>query len=168
MAKLLGGTTIGTVAPQNSTSNATGSLQITGGLGVSGNVYSGRIVITGASNGIIFVDSTSQTTAASPVNYSEASYGQANAATNSATAGYGRANASFIQANAAFIQANAANNLAQGAFDKANTASTSADQYARDRANAAFVQANSTNTYAFSAYTQANAAFIQANAAFTK
>ena len=56
---------VGNITPNNSTSNVTGSLQVTGGAGITGNLYAGRIVITGASNGITFVDGTTQTTAAS-------------------------------------------------------------------------------------------------------
>lgn len=55
---------VGNITPNNSTSNVTGSLQVTGGAGITGNLYAGRIVITGASNGITFVDGTTQTTAA--------------------------------------------------------------------------------------------------------
>jgi len=77
MAKLLTGTrvygtanvdnvlTVGNVTPVNSTSNTTGSLVVTGGVGITGNLYSGNIVITGiTSNGITFADGTRQTTAA--------------------------------------------------------------------------------------------------------
>jgi len=41
-----------------STSNNTGALMITGGIGMSGNLYSGGVYITGAGNGITFVDGT--------------------------------------------------------------------------------------------------------------
>ena len=47
-----------------STSNTTGALVISGGLGVSGNIYTGNHVIVGSGNGITFVDGTVQTTAA--------------------------------------------------------------------------------------------------------
>jgi len=76
MAKLLTGTRVygtanvdsvlrvGNTTPVNSTSNTTGSLIVTGGVGVSGNLYSGNIVITGTtSNGITFADGTRQITA---------------------------------------------------------------------------------------------------------
>jgi hypothetical protein len=77
MAKLLTGTrvygtanvdnvlTVGNVTPVNSTSNTTGSLVVTGGAGITGNVHVGNVIITGAtSNGITFADGTRQTTAA--------------------------------------------------------------------------------------------------------
>jgi hypothetical protein len=49
-----------------STSNTTGALVVTGGVGITGNLYSGNIVITGTtSNGITFADGTRQITAAS-------------------------------------------------------------------------------------------------------
>lgn len=56
---------VGNITPNNSTSNVTGSLKVTGGAGITGNLYTGSIVITGASNGITFVDGTTQTTASS-------------------------------------------------------------------------------------------------------
>ena len=56
---------VGKVTPYAATSNTTGSLIVTGGVGVSGNVYTGNIVITGiTSNGITFADGTRQITAA--------------------------------------------------------------------------------------------------------
>ena len=49
---------------QASTTNTSGSLIVYGGAGIRGNVYSGGIYITGASsNGITFVDGTTQTSA---------------------------------------------------------------------------------------------------------
>jgi len=55
-------TVTGTTA---ATSNTTGALIVSGGLGVVGNVYTGNHIITGStSNGITFVDGTIQTTAA--------------------------------------------------------------------------------------------------------
>lgn len=47
-----------------STSNTTGALVISGGLGVAGNVHTGKITLSGTGNGITFVDGTIQTTAA--------------------------------------------------------------------------------------------------------
>ena len=75
MAKLLSGTrvygtanvdsvlVVGNITPVVSVSNTTGSLVVTGGVGISGNVYSGNHVITGTGSGITFVDGTIQTTA---------------------------------------------------------------------------------------------------------
>ena len=77
MAQLLSGTRVygntsidsqlivGNVTSWQATSNSTGSLIISGGVGITGNVYTGNIVITGiTSNGITFADGTRQTTAA--------------------------------------------------------------------------------------------------------
>ena len=50
-----------------STSNLTGALLVNGGAGITGNVYSGGLYITGSGNGITFVDGTIQTTAGSSV-----------------------------------------------------------------------------------------------------
>jgi hypothetical protein len=56
---------VGNVTPYAATSNTTGSLIVTGGVGITGNVYTGNIVITGiTSNGITFADGTRQITAA--------------------------------------------------------------------------------------------------------
>jgi hypothetical protein len=44
-----------------STSNTTGALMISGGVGMVGNLYSGGVYITGAGNGITFVDGTKMT-----------------------------------------------------------------------------------------------------------
>jgi len=50
---------------QSSTSNTSGELQVRGGVGITGNVYTGNIVITGTtSNGITFADGTRMITAA--------------------------------------------------------------------------------------------------------
>ena len=50
----------------SATSNTTGSLVISGGVGMTGNLYTGNLFITGASsNGITFADGTRMTTAAS-------------------------------------------------------------------------------------------------------
>jgi hypothetical protein len=51
-----------------STSNTTGALTVSGGVGITGNLYSGNIVITGiTSNGITFADGTRQITAGSGI-----------------------------------------------------------------------------------------------------
>lgn len=56
---------LGNTTPFDATSNTTGSLRVTGGAGITGNLYSGNHVITGSGNGIIFVDGTKLTTAPS-------------------------------------------------------------------------------------------------------
>ena len=78
---------------QQSTTNGSGTLIVSGGAGITGNVYTGGIFITGSANGITFSDGSVQTSAG------------ASAATGAA----------------AFAQANAANVLAQAAFNTANT-----------------------------------------------
>lgn len=55
---------VGNITSNNSTSNVTGSLRVTGGVGITGNLYTGRIVIAGANNGVTFGDGTTQFTAA--------------------------------------------------------------------------------------------------------
>ena len=107
MAKLLSGTRIygnTTVDTQlfvngsnASTSNTTGALIVTGGVGVSGNVYAGNVISLGFYQ---FADNTRQYTA---------------------NVGLETAVASFNQANLAFNKANSANILAQAAFDAANS-----------------------------------------------
>ena len=59
-----------------SNSNTTGTLVVTGGVGIQGNLYTGGVYITGASNGITFADGTTQTTSASliPQNPQAADY----------------------------------------------------------------------------------------------
>jgi len=57
---------VGNITPNNATSNVTGSLQVIGGAGITGNLYSGNMVITGSGNGITFVDGTKQLTAGAP------------------------------------------------------------------------------------------------------
>ena len=155
MAKLLTGTRIydtanvdsvlrvGNTTPVNSTSNTTGSLIVTGGVGVSGNLYSGNIVITGiTSNGITFVDGTRQTTAATGGGIDQFARDTANLSASvnntqntSITVSEGvnlsqnvRLNFSNTAINAtdgkmqsAYNQANTGTVLAQAAFNQANT-----------------------------------------------
>jgi hypothetical protein len=48
---------------QAAATNTTGSIQLLGGLGLTGNLYTGNHVITGpVGNGITFVDGTTQVT----------------------------------------------------------------------------------------------------------
>jgi hypothetical protein len=48
---------------QTATSNVSGTLIVSGGAGITGNLYTGGIYITGSANGITFPDGTVQTTA---------------------------------------------------------------------------------------------------------
>jgi hypothetical protein len=52
---------------QQSTTNGSGSLIVSGGAGITGNVYTGGIFITGAANGITFADGSTQTTGATGI-----------------------------------------------------------------------------------------------------
>lgn len=52
---------------QQSTTNGSGTLIVSGGAGITGNVYTGGIFITGSANGITFADGSSQTTAATGI-----------------------------------------------------------------------------------------------------
>ena len=64
IATVQGNLTVGSVYSNTSISNTTGSLIVTGGLGVTGNLYTGNIVLA-AANSITFGDGTIMTTAAS-------------------------------------------------------------------------------------------------------
>ena len=154
MAKLLTGTRIygtanidnqlivGNITPVTSTSNATGSIVVTGGVGISGNLYSGNYVITGTGNGITFVDGTIQTTAFTGSSIDNIARANANAAF--ATANTAQSNTIIIQgvdltqntsintlnSQVAIIQGvdlgqnttiSAVNNFATGAYNTANT-----------------------------------------------
>jgi hypothetical protein len=66
-ASVDGQLSVGNVTSYASTSNTTGSLIVTGGVGILGNTYTGNLVISGSSaagNGITFADGTRMTTAA--------------------------------------------------------------------------------------------------------
>jgi len=89
----------------NATSNSTGTLTVAGGVGIKGNVFTGSIYITGASNNLTFVDGTTLST--SPTASISAAFTQANSANTLAANSY--------------IQANLANAMAYAAFAKANT-----------------------------------------------
>jgi len=88
------------------TSNVTGALIVTGGVGVSGNIYTGNHVITGTGNGITFVDGTIQTTAVN---------------STFVQSGFNQANSAILSAQGAFEKGNTAILSAQGAFNLANT-----------------------------------------------
>ena len=159
-----------------STSTTTGALIVSGGVGVSGNVYANSVY----DNGIELLSYANtiygQTNAA--FTQANAAFAAANAASGAASAGV-YANGAFVQANAAYTQANTATNnaagaslYANGAFIQANGAFGTANSGAL-YANGAFVQANSSYTQANTATNNAagaslyaNGAFIQANAAY--
>ena len=159
---------------QTSITNGSGSLIVSGGAGISGNIYSGGIYITGSANGITFSDSTFQNTAFTGTaidltarNTGNSSYIHANAAFAAANSAASSSTDTFArtQANASFITANSASSYANGAFVAANTA----DQRAVTSgayANAAFGVANSASSYANGAFGVANSASSYANGAF--
>jgi hypothetical protein len=128
-ANIQGQLVVGSVSSNASVNISTGSLIVVGGLGVSGNIYSGNILFSTTSSGITFRDGTVQTTA-----------GDQTARTT--------ANLANTLAQTAFDKANTANTLAQGAYDKANTANTFAQS--------GFDKANTANTLAQGAYDKAN------------
>jgi hypothetical protein len=103
----------------NATSNSTGTLTVAGGVGIKGNVFTGSIYITGASNNLTFVDGTTLST--SPTASISAAFTQANTSNTVAIAAYVQANAANLTAVTAFDKANTVNAFAQAAFDKANT-----------------------------------------------
>jgi hypothetical protein len=168
---------------QQSTTNGSGTLIVSGGAGITGNVYAGGIYITGSANGITFADGSVQTSAgasaatgAAAFTQANAAFAQANAANSLANSAYGQANAAFAQANAAFTQANAANQYANSAFAKANTVATDLSNFtslfsgievtqnnrisnAETQTQAAFDKANSANVLAQAAFNTANTKF---------
>jgi hypothetical protein len=168
---------------QRSTTNGSGTLIVSGGAGITGNVYTGGIYITGSANGITFADGSVQTSAgasaatgAAAFTQANAAFDQANAANSLANSAYGQANAAFAQANAAFTQANAANQYANSAFAKANTVATDLSNFTslfsgievtqntrisnvETNTQAAFDKANSANVLAQAAFNTANTKF---------
>jgi len=181
---------------QTSITNGSGSLIVAGGAGISGNIYSGGIYITGSANGITFSDSTFQNTAFTGTaidltarNTGNSSYIHANAAFAAANSAASSSTDTFArtQANASFVTANSASSYANGAFAAANTAdqrAVTSGAYANaafgvansssSYANGAFVAANTADqkavtsgSYANSAYQTANSAASYANGAFT-
>jgi hypothetical protein len=200
MAKLQSGTiiygtadiqstlSVGTQSSNNSTSNTTGSLVVSGGVGVSGNVYASKVF----SNSVDLLNYTqsafdkantltasvstnvqgiqdSQNTSISNVNsYAQSVYNQANAATTLAQNSFNAANtnaASITYIQGVNVGQNnysiGVNNFAQGAYDKANSGTT--------LAQAAFDSANNASSGAVAAaYDLANASVLLAQASFNQ
>jgi hypothetical protein len=121
-----------------STSNTTGALVISGGLGVSGNVYAGNVVSLGTATATRFISTqatgtapfdVTSTTVVTNLNadlldglnstsfansvYDQAGFDKANTAQTTATAGFTAANTAQTTAAAAF---NAANNATSNGF----------------------------------------------------
>ena len=176
---------------QQSTTNGSGTLIVSGGAGITGNVYSGGIFITGSANGITFADGSVQTSAGASAATGAAAFTQANAAIAQANAAFNQANAAnslagsaYGQANAAFNQANAANQYANSAFAKANTVATDLANFsslfagievtqntritnAETQTQAAFDKANSANVLAQAAFNTANTKFSSSGGTIT-
>jgi len=114
-ANIQGQLVVGSVSSNASVNISTGSLIVVGGLGVSGNIYSGNILFSTTSSGITFGDGTVQTTAGD-----QTARTQANTATTIGQAAYVQANTSNTVAIAAYVQANTATTIGQAAFTKAN------------------------------------------------
>ena len=155
---------------QQSTTNGSGTLIVSGGAGITGNVYSGGIFITGSANGITFADGSVQTSAGASAATGAAAFAQANAANQ--------------LANSAFAQANAANQYANSAFAKANTVATDLANFsslfagievtqntritnAETQTQAAFDKANSANVLAQAAFNTANTKFSSSGGTIT-
>jgi hypothetical protein len=132
----------------SSSSNTSGSLIVSGGAGITGNVYTGSVVLTGSGNGITFVDGTTQTSAANlvPLN----------------------ANISLLQSYS--NQANANITYLQGALASENANSTLLFSYSNQaNANIALLQAYSNQAnanisllQAYSNQANANIGLLQA------
>ena len=168
---------------QRSTTNGSGTLIVSGGAGITGNVYTGGLYITGSANGITFADGSVQTSAGASAATGASAFTQANAANQLANTAYAQANSAFAQANAAnqyansaFAQANAANQYANSAFAKANTVANDLANFsslfagieatqntrisnAESQTQLAFDKANSANVLAQAAFNTANTKF---------
>ena len=176
---------------QLSTSNGSGTLIVAGGAGITGNLYTGGVYITGSANGITFSDGSVQTSAGASAATGAAAFDQANAANQYANSAYAQANAAnslagsaYGQANAAFAQANAANQYANSAFAKANTVASDLANFsslfagievtqntrignAETQTQAAFDKANSANVLAQAAFNAANTKFSSSGGTIT-
>jgi hypothetical protein len=148
---------------QQSTTNGSGTLIVSGGAGITGNVYSGGIFITGSANGITFADGSVQTSAGASAATGAAAFTQANAAIAQANAAFNQANAANQYANSAYAQANAANQYANAAFAKANTVATDLSNFTSLFSGIEATQ----NTRITNAETRTQAAFDAANSKFS-
>jgi hypothetical protein len=91
--------TVGAVTSNNSVNTTTGSLIVTGGVGVSGNVYAGNVY----SNGALVLTSEP---------YGNAAFGVANSAASFANSAYSLANSHNIIANTLITSTTTANQVA--------------------------------------------------------
>ena len=183
--------TIGSIALANQTGTFGGDLTVAGNVittGSGGNITGANVVSANSFNAAvsyIFSDGTTQTTAASPASYSQASFALANNIVGVNTTQ--NTSISIIQGvdlgqntrmsiiegvdvgqntRISIIEGvnttqntsiTTATTLAQAAFDKANTGvGVSTDDYARQIANASFQQANTGTVLAQAAFDKAN------------
>jgi hypothetical protein len=115
-----------------STSNTTGAVVISGGLGVKGSIYADAIYDSGIE----------------VIAFANQAFNLANTANIKIDSGYAFANTVNVKVDSAYAFANVANTIAQAAFNLANTSNTTAD--------AAFAKANAANVLAQSAFVRAN------------
>jgi len=135
-----------------STSNSTGTVTITGGVGVKGSIYADAVY----DGGIEIIA------------YANSIFLAANAATATDTTQNNSITAAFLQANTPSHVANSAASYANSAFAAANAATTT-NTTQNNSITAAFAHANASFTVANNAVTSANGTIISntANAAFT-
>jgi hypothetical protein len=151
---------------KNSSNVGTGDLVVSGGVGVSGNVYAGAFY----SDNYYTTDKVSLI---QPVNqYAQAAYATANGANGLAAGAYNTANGAnglaagaYGHANNAYSSSNLVNQFAQSAYNTANGANGLAAG-AYGHANNAFNSSNLVNQFAQSAYNTANGANGLAQGAF--
>ena len=101
-----------------STSNTTGAVVISGGLGVKGSIYADAIYDSGIE--VIAFANLAFNKANTANITAEAAYAFANTVNIKVDSAFAFSNTVNIKTDAAFTKANAANVLAQAAFDKAN------------------------------------------------
>jgi hypothetical protein len=150
-----------------STSNATGSIQVVGGIGVKGNVYAdavydGGIEIIAYANTIFLAANTADAKAVTAGSYANSAFLVANNSLGIDTTQNTNITNAGTYGNSAFAAANSASLYANSAFLKANTPTHVANS-AASYANAAFSTANSAFAEADSAASYANSAFGVAN-----
>jgi|694.fasta_scaffold05498_23 hypothetical protein len=102
-----------------STSNTTGAVVISGGLGVKGSIYADAIYDSGIE--VIAFANLAFNKANTANITAEAAYAFANTVNIKVDSAFAFSNTVNIKTDAAFVKANAANVLAQAAFDKANS-----------------------------------------------
>jgi hypothetical protein len=155
-----------------STSNTTGAVIVSGGVGVKGSIYADAIYDSGIE----------------VIAFANQAFNLANTANIKIDSGYAFANTVNIKVDSAYAFANVANTIAQAAFNLANTANIKVDSVftfantinvkvdsayafanvANTIAQASFNLANTSNTTADAAFAKANAANVLAQSAFVR